>query len=607
MPCILLVGEGNFSYSASLANFNQGKDLIVATCYETEDAISKQPFSSTNVEQLKKNGALVYFEVDATRLKDYVFLTNHLYDHIIFNFPHCGRKAGVRKNRDLLWKFFLSCVEVLAQKGDIHVALCQGQGGTPADEPRREWHNSWQIVAMAAKAGFILSAVAPFSYNQYHGYQSTGYSQEKSFHVDGSLNHIFTRSLPLDNLTALHLIDRLTDSSASVQDQEYCDNQVLRQLIGRERFHPVNLLYEELIERFQTNFTLNTFDDEFPLICEVSSFSSIFKCPESWKNVFYVTDRDGIRCGSVDGTQGSQMSSSQHNVAEDSVHDSKANSSGLSYLRPSLTSFIKDIAERSSLIPGTLYVLSGPVFRKCLISPWMMPVYQELILFLCCSPSDTKSSQLQLVMETIENAMASITNSVLLNDELDFSKQPLNVQGLHFYQKTSVYYFINNDSNEMIGTIRIVTSEELSSDRSFIIITLNLDLMAMCLLGIEDWRQLWTDDERFIQQFSQRKLKPFKKFSLYPPCYTHDISFWVEDGAVFDEIEFHNITRRVSWGNIVTIELLEQYEDVKMGKNSRCYRMTYQSCDQALSYESALKIQLQLREELGRCLHITLR
>ncbi|CAI9584282.1 unnamed protein product [Staurois parvus] len=90
MPSILLVGEGNFSYSASLSGFNQGKDLIVATCYETEDAVSKQPLSSANVEQLRRNGALVYFEVDATKLKEYAFLTNHLYDRIIFNFPHCG-------------------------------------------------------------------------------------------------------------------------------------------------------------------------------------------------------------------------------------------------------------------------------------------------------------------------------------------------------------------------------------------------------------------------------------------------------------------------------------------------------------------------------------
>lgn len=382
-----------------------------------------------------------------------------------------------------------------------------------------------------------------------------------------------------------------------------------RDLIGRDRFHPVNLLYDDIIEHFQTNFTLNTLDDKFPLICDVSSFSSVFKCPESWQNVFHVTDRHRIGCGSVNGTQGSHTSCSQHNVTEDSVHNSTANSSGLSYLRPSLTSFIKDIAQRFSLIPDTLNVLSGPVFRKCLISPWMMPVYEELVLFLC-SPSDTKASQLQLVMETIENVVASIAKSVLLNDELDSSEQPLNVHGLHFHQKTSVYYFINmspGDSDKMIGAIRIVTSEELSSDHSFIIITLNLDLLAMCLLGIEDWRLLWTDDEQFIQQFSQGKLKPFKTFSLYPPCYTHDVSFWVEDGAVFDENEFHNITRRVSWGNIVTIELLEQYEDGKMGKNSLCYRMTYQSCDQALSYESALKIQLQLREELGRCLHITLR
>lgn len=57
----------------------------------------------------------------------------------------------------------------------MHVTLCNGQGGTPCDSPVREWHNSWQVVAMAAEAGLIQSEIRPFEYDLHQGYQCTGY------------------------------------------------------------------------------------------------------------------------------------------------------------------------------------------------------------------------------------------------------------------------------------------------------------------------------------------------------------------------------------------------------------------------------------------------
>ena len=42
------------------------------------------------------------------------------------------------------------------------VTLCKGQGGTGADNPQREWCNSWQVTAKAANSNMVLTSVRPF-------------------------------------------------------------------------------------------------------------------------------------------------------------------------------------------------------------------------------------------------------------------------------------------------------------------------------------------------------------------------------------------------------------------------------------------------------------
>ena len=51
-------------------------------------------------------GNEVRFGVDCTHLADAFEPQDREFDRIYFNFPHCGRKAGVAKNRELLAKFF---------------------------------------------------------------------------------------------------------------------------------------------------------------------------------------------------------------------------------------------------------------------------------------------------------------------------------------------------------------------------------------------------------------------------------------------------------------------------------------------------------------------
>lgn len=56
------------------------------------------------------------FGVDCTRLEECACLRDSLFDLVVFNFPHCGRKNGVKKNRDLLKNFFLRYNNILSHR-----------------------------------------------------------------------------------------------------------------------------------------------------------------------------------------------------------------------------------------------------------------------------------------------------------------------------------------------------------------------------------------------------------------------------------------------------------------------------------------------------------
>ena len=60
--------------------------------------------------------------------------------------------------RELLSEFLRSASNILSKRGEIHVALCEGQGGASA-KTMEEWRGSWTAATYAANCGLLLMDV----------------------------------------------------------------------------------------------------------------------------------------------------------------------------------------------------------------------------------------------------------------------------------------------------------------------------------------------------------------------------------------------------------------------------------------------------------------
>lgn len=75
----------------------------------------------------------------------------------------------------------------------------------------------------------------------------------------------------------------------------------------------------------------------------------------------------------------------------------------------------------------------------------------------------------------------------------------------------------------------------------------------MILYSIPDIRLFWSQDERFLSQFTPGNITTFQAYSKYPAC-VKDISFWLADNVPIHENDFCDLIRDVA-GDLV--------EDVK--------------------------------------------
>ena len=144
-------------------------------------------------------------------------------------------------------------------------------------------------------------------------------------------------------------------------------------------------------------------------------------------------------------------------------------------------------------------------------------------------------------------------------------------------------------------------------------LSVDLSLLLTILFELEDERLLYSDDERVLYKNIDHNTGfdlsfSIRAYSIENPKWLHDISFWYEP-ELFRFKDFIRLIDDICLGLVIRLELLEVYkkESNESCKHAACFRLTYQSCDRALSWEHTTQLQYALRDHLALMPSISLR
>ncbi|KAJ8637161.1 hypothetical protein MRB53_011428 [Persea americana] len=165
---ILLVGEGDFSFSLCLAKAFGSASNLVTTSLDNYDVVTKKySQAKSNIQNLVKLGATVLHGVDATKMKLHTDLSMRKFDRIIFNFPHAGfygKEDEIRLielHRNLVQGFFKNASQMLCPNGEVHVSH---KTSAPYDR--------WNLEELAWKCSLSLKECVNFEKADYPGYNN---------------------------------------------------------------------------------------------------------------------------------------------------------------------------------------------------------------------------------------------------------------------------------------------------------------------------------------------------------------------------------------------------------------------------------------------------
>ncbi|KAF6153856.1 hypothetical protein GIB67_001089 [Kingdonia uniflora] len=185
---ILLVGEGDFSFSASLAMAFGSATNMVATSLDPLGFLKENYMKAiSNIGELKSRGCIVLHRIDATKMADNS-LKGMIFDRIVYNFPHAGftnrdkpREDQIREHQTLISLFMKNAKKMIKKDGEIHIS-----------HKSYGFFLEWKIESLGSQNGLRVIEKSQFDLSDYPGYNTKfGYGGDKNFECHPSKTYKF--------------------------------------------------------------------------------------------------------------------------------------------------------------------------------------------------------------------------------------------------------------------------------------------------------------------------------------------------------------------------------------------------------------------------------
>ncbi|KAM9781130.1 ferredoxin-fold anticodon-binding domain-containing protein 1 isoform X2 [Syngnathus typhle] len=464
----------------------------------------------------------------------------------------------------------------------------RGESGITAGRwsPWLQKHASSSVMSALSKVTNTRSTNAPDT-------GKTQRSQDKGFHLENAMLHVFTRSVPYSCPQVFKMEEFVEGEKIQYNIPSELSDYISRGFLTSDSVHPVKLVQDFLLERLQEKWSVSMMTETLPLLITAKQLH--LGCPDIDHTLFYwihtcQKELDCEACTSARESEGKGVDGIRSLCSPDVDLEGET---AVYMLRPSLRPLmevaktsVETEMEKKDLkgihldhgVASSLVGVSGLVFQNVPVKHWALPVFHELLF---TGVLHKKYEPVKVLEQTLGTLLAPYGVSLVTKQE-----------GLHLVAQPM----------GLIGKVLTNNTSDVS-----VTVSLNLDLLAVLMFSFPDWRLLWSHDPRFSQQFAIRPTPgtPFATYSLYPEIFSFDISFWTE--MAWEEKKFHGLVREASCGTVEHVKLIDQFSHPDLSQTSYCYRLVYHSHTHALSHTQAIQFHKRLESLLSSCLEVTIR